>query len=391
MKRGKNSKLFECNLFAKNKIGLSTIVVTLIITVLSLVAIGVVWVVIRNVLTTGSDDIGLEQFTTKLEITHAYEHSGTISVVVKRGSGEGTLTKIKFILIAGDNSEIITQDSSLEELQSNTFTLTPSELSSLSISTVSVVPVVLIEDGTEKILDITDTYYLSGGSNGEPGEETGDCTPACSGGTPHCLEGTCFECLETADCSGSDICTAEHNCYPIETECTPACGLRICGNDPVCGESCGTCITGTCSGDGLSCISCTPTTCLVLGYNCDSHGDGCGGTLDCGDCSSGEYCGSGVCRTPVLINEGDVDEAWPGTSGMYFGSSDLPITNTEGVSAGEYVSYTGGTECFLIALFRTPIPGYTNSHIGFNFETSIAVGNHYSIWQTQDECNAAIA
>lgn len=390
MKRGKNKLILINSPLTKNKIGLSTIVITLIITVLSLVAVGIVWVVVRNVLSSGSHDVGIEQFTMKLDITHAYENSGTINVVVKRGSGEGTLTKIKFVLIAGDNSEIITVDSSLEELQSDTFILTPSELSSLSISTVSVVPVVQLSDGTQKILDITDTYYLSGSPDGEAGEETADCTPACSGGTPHCLGGECFECLSNEDCSGADICTAEHDCYPIETDCTPACGLRICGPDPLCGEPCGICVTGTCSADGLSCISCTPNTCLSLGYDCGTQSDGCGGTLECGTCLEGNYCDSGICREPILINEGTVSESWPGTSGMYFGSPDLPTVYGI-VSAGNYVSYSGGTDCYGIALFRTaPEEGYDYSHVMFNFETSIAAGDHYQIWPSSDQCLAII-
>ena len=35
-------------------------------------------------------------------------------------------------------------------------------------------------------------------------------------------------------------------------------------------------------------------TCSSLGYNCNSHNDGCGGTIDCGTCSSG-LCVEGIC------------------------------------------------------------------------------------------------
>ncbi|HEX8792969.1 MAG TPA: hypothetical protein VF765_18615, partial [Polyangiaceae bacterium] len=38
---------------------------------------------------------------------------------------------------------------------------------------------------------------------------------------------------------------------------------------------------------------CTPTTCAALGYTCGMAGDGCGKTLDCGTCTSPEYCGGG--------------------------------------------------------------------------------------------------
>jgi len=43
----------------------------------------------------------------------------------------------------------------------------------------------------------------------------------------------------------------------------------------------------------LSCFeatACIPNTCLNLGYSCNTWSDGCGGTLDCGTCSSGFFC-----------------------------------------------------------------------------------------------------
>ena len=45
-------------------------------------------------------------------------------------------------------------------------------------------------------------------------------------------------------------------------------------------------------GDGGK-TGCKPKTCAELGYNCGKNGDGCGGTIDCGQCSGGEICGAG--------------------------------------------------------------------------------------------------
>ena len=41
--------------------------------------------------------------------------------------------------------------------------------------------------------------------------------------------------------------------------------------------------------------SCQPSTCQSLGRECGSASDGCGGTLNCGGCGSGELCSSGMC------------------------------------------------------------------------------------------------
>lgn len=43
----------------ENKKGLSTIITTLLIILLVLVAIGIVWVVVQNILTTGTENVGL--------------------------------------------------------------------------------------------------------------------------------------------------------------------------------------------------------------------------------------------------------------------------------------------------------------------------------------------
>jgi len=39
--------------------------------------------------------------------------------------------------------------------------------------------------------------------------------------------------------------------------------------------------------------SCTPTTCAAQGKDCGSIPDGCGGTLECGNCPDGQTCGGG--------------------------------------------------------------------------------------------------
>jgi hypothetical protein len=46
-------------------------------------------------------------------------------------------------------------------------------------------------------------------------------------------------------------------------------------------------------GSDAGATACVPKTCVELGYTCGMNGDGCGGTLDCGGCPSGQYCGGG--------------------------------------------------------------------------------------------------
>jgi len=104
-----------------NKRGLSTVIITLIIILLSLVAVGIVWTVVSNILSEGSLEIGLGRFTLSLDISKAYIENENIVVDVKRNAGEGELVKIKFILSDGINSEIVELDSNIKELETGRF------------------------------------------------------------------------------------------------------------------------------------------------------------------------------------------------------------------------------------------------------------------------------
>ncbi|MEZ4226006.1 MAG: hypothetical protein R3B13_33975 [Polyangiaceae bacterium] len=90
--------------------------------------------------------------------------------------------------------------------------------------------------------------------------------------------------------AGSDASTCiPTSCAKLGAEC----GVAPNG----CGETvqCGDCPTGeTCGGGGQNkCGSgtCTPVTCQQLGASCGVASDGCGATLYCGDCALPETCG----------------------------------------------------------------------------------------------------
>jgi hypothetical protein len=59
------------------------------------------------------------------------------------------------------------------------------------------------------------------------------------------------------------------------------------------GSGSGGIIAGDDGGDGGQHNGCTPKTCQSAGYDCGMNGDGCGGTLDCGTCTSPAFCGGG--------------------------------------------------------------------------------------------------
>ena len=129
----------------KDKRGLSTIVVTLILIVLSLVAVGVIWVVVSNLLNTGTQQAtsSFGQIFLNLKVQNVnIKSNGDVDVTVQRNSGAGDLKAINFIVSDGTDSKVIKQITSLQELGTQTFTLPYSTLGSMAIKIISLAPVI---------------------------------------------------------------------------------------------------------------------------------------------------------------------------------------------------------------------------------------------------------
>ena len=105
-------------------------------------------------------------------------------------------------------------------------------------------------------------------------------------------------------------CVTPPTCTPLTCAAFPGkCGVQGDGCGGVTAD-CGTCTApATCGGGGTPSVcgypdggTCNPTTCTKLGFNCGQVGDGCGGTLNCGTCTSPDTCGGGgkpnVCGYP---------------------------------------------------------------------------------------------
>lgn len=158
------------NLFLSKK-GLSDIVTTLIIVLLVLVALGVVWAVVSNILQTGSEQANIDRFTLNLEIKSVKVEQGNVTVVIlKRNSGQGNFTALDFVFSDGKNSEIIRQNVSLKELDLKSFTFTLTQINASNLKTVLVAPVFALSSGKEQVGSVADEFNVpanaSSGSTG---------------------------------------------------------------------------------------------------------------------------------------------------------------------------------------------------------------------------------
>ncbi|MBI4116225.1 hypothetical protein HY449_00600 [Candidatus Pacearchaeota archaeon] len=160
-------KTVEINdFFQKNNRGISAIIVTLLMIVLSLVAVGVVWVVISNVLSSGTEQVssGVGQLLVNLKLENVkIQANGDVQATVKRSSGQGELSAINFIVSDGTNSQVIKKDASgLKELGTQTFTITPADLTTVGfVKDVSIAPLTKDSSGKETIGNAVDNKKIA--------------------------------------------------------------------------------------------------------------------------------------------------------------------------------------------------------------------------------------
>jgi hypothetical protein len=238
------------------KRGLSTIIVTLILILVSLVAVGIIWVVVRNVIQTGTEGVGLSQFSLSAKILDVSidNSSNNVSLTVKRNAGKGELTGISFVFSSDADTEVVTRSVSLKELEQMNF-IFHLNTSVSDLTSVSIVP--LIKQDEKEIPGIALDKYTLGKSKSY--------ITACIPSNCSILGYSCGN-WNNGTCSGT--------------------------------LNCGTCGSGFTCGSGGTCVaSCSPTTCSALGYTCGmGYANGtCSGNLNCGNCTSGYNCVGGNC------------------------------------------------------------------------------------------------
>ncbi|MGA2129990.1 MAG: archaellin/type IV pilin N-terminal domain-containing protein [Candidatus Pacearchaeota archaeon] len=144
------------------KRGLSEIIATLIIILITLVAIGIIWVVINGILKTGTQQIANSQNNVDLQITKVQVASNniTVSVYVKRNSGQGNFIAMDFIFNNGTDTEIIRENQTIPQLGQQSFSFILSKLPVNTLKSVSVAPV-FQSGSTESVGNPTSTFDVS--------------------------------------------------------------------------------------------------------------------------------------------------------------------------------------------------------------------------------------
>ena len=102
-----------------HKKGVSTVIAAIILIVLVLIAVGMVWAVISNIISKQSEGISLGKLTLDADIksVEINETTNTISILVKRKPGQGDLAGFKFVFKNETDTEVWEEDKILEELE----------------------------------------------------------------------------------------------------------------------------------------------------------------------------------------------------------------------------------------------------------------------------------
>ena len=162
------------------KRGLSTIIVSLIMILIVLVAIGIVWVIVSGILKSSSEQVDITGLTLNMKITEVIsKNSNVVDVRIKRSPGTADIVGVVFLFEGGGKVDSVEKDGVINELDEKTFTFNDNiELLNTNLNgleKISIVPIIKLKSGKEKEGNVADGVELScsdsdGGSNFIKGE-----------------------------------------------------------------------------------------------------------------------------------------------------------------------------------------------------------------------------
>jgi concanavalin A-like lectin/glucanase superfamily protein len=145
----------------RNKRAMSTIIATLIIIALALVAGILIWFSVSKLIHEGKDQIELSKVTLNLEIKKALAMNDSfVKVHVKRNPGKGELSGLSFVFNNGFKSEVIERNLTLEELQEDVFIIALGEVNVNEVKSISIAPILELKSGKDVTGDIQDEFKI---------------------------------------------------------------------------------------------------------------------------------------------------------------------------------------------------------------------------------------
>ena len=235
-----------------NKKGLSDVITTLIIILLVIVAVGIMWVVLRNLITKGTDQLSTSDFTTDLQIQKVTVNPTSVDVKVKLNQGEG-VDGVLITISDGSNSNSSEQMIPINTQEEKTFSIPYTGV----VSKVSVSPIIISEKGKKQVGQVSNSYEYKN-TTSSSGSCTSSTTQTCAitngQGTQTCTSGTWGTCTVVSCNSGYQINLTTNSCSAVT--CTGV-SSQACTITNGVGVQTRTCTSGTWSAWG----TCTLVSC----------------------------------------------------------------------------------------------------------------------------------
>jgi hypothetical protein len=429
----------------KNKRGLSQVVTTILIIVISLVVIATFFVVLNEFFRNESSKIRTDQITTgmKIESASISLENKTATLKISREGGEGNVTGVK--IIVEDDKNAISFDEeigSMQEFEKRTviLNLSNSLIVPSKIKRISIVPILYsgasgFTFGLEHFLTREDIIKIGviGTELNESEEETnetqGECVldsdcgenkfldvPYCSNDNTKvlqyekvfkCLLGFCTEenheriiktCLDNEYCYDGVCIEESHTCTNETIE-------QDCGKDGWVGLE-------RCASSGTPRIVQDYTTYYCISESCESstvektkqecaeneicYQAECFVPLQCSqdsDCESLEgygpayVCEDGNCTLEEVVNNGTIASIWPFNLGEYFDSPDLEKAGID--YTGMKIIFPGSNESRCLTIIDHVLPENPEwyAYVRLNYDqTFIRPGDYYEVWERNYIC-----
>jgi len=147
-----------------NKRGLSDIILTLIMILLVLVAVGVVWAVASGVINKGAGKVDLGTRCLDVDIKAIALKTGTLipssyNLTLTRGAGGDNLAGVKIVLFSDSNNTGLINGAGLNLLETRTIIISSADSQGLTgANKVEITPYFLDDSGKEQICQTTGTF-----------------------------------------------------------------------------------------------------------------------------------------------------------------------------------------------------------------------------------------
>lgn len=144
-----------------DKRGLSDVLVTVLVILISVLAIAMIWQVLRGVLYSSAGQINTGRILLDLEIVKSQSSvsDSAASLKVRRNPGQGDLTGINFIFENATMSYVNETATNMQELQEMTFTFELTDKIS-NITRISLAPVLSSSKGEKLIGEVIYTWKV---------------------------------------------------------------------------------------------------------------------------------------------------------------------------------------------------------------------------------------